>query len=256
MVRGIIAFRQHFYNFKDNYILIGGAACDIHEEVEAQVPRATKDLDVILVVEALSPDFVKEFWNFIRHGNYKSRQRGKNKHEYFRFMNPDDDNYPKQVELFARNIGLLNFPEDAHIEPIPVDDEMSSLSAILMNDSYYNFTLLHSDIIDDVHLADPVALICLKAKAFIDLKKRKENGEPIDGRNIEKHKKDVFRLAAMLSGESVTDLPDELYNDIVDFQKMVTNELPNDDFLKSAGIYGLTTSQLLDVIKKVFIKAK
>lgn len=108
MVRGIIAFRQHFYNFKDNYILIGGAACDIHEEVEAQVPRATKDLDVILVVEALSPDFVKEFWNFIRHGNYKSRQRGKNKHEYFRFMNPDDDNYPKQVELFARNIELLN----------------------------------------------------------------------------------------------------------------------------------------------------
>lgn len=104
-----------------------------------------------------------------------------------------------------------------------------------------------------MHLADPVALICLKAKAFIDLKKRKENGEPIDGRNIEKHKKDVFRLAAMLSGESVTDLPDELYNDIVEFQEMVTNELPNDDFLKSAGIYGLTTSQLLDVIKKVFI---
>lgn len=104
-----------------------------------------------------------------------------------------------------------------------------------------------------MHLADPVALICLKAKAFIDLKKRKENGEPIDGRNIEKHKNDVFRLAAMLSGESVTDLPDELYNDIVEFQEMVTNELPNDDFLKSAGIYGLTTSQLLDVIKKVFI---
>lgn len=104
-----------------------------------------------------------------------------------------------------------------------------------------------------MHLADPVALICLKAKAFIDLKKRKENGEPIDGGNIEKHKKDVFRLAAMLSSESVTDLPDELYNDIVEFQEMVTNELPNDDFLKSAGIYGLTTSQLLDVIKKVFI---
>lgn len=58
MVKGIDKFREFFANFAGNYIVIGGTACEIYEEQYAQIPRATKDIDMILIVEALSADFV------------------------------------------------------------------------------------------------------------------------------------------------------------------------------------------------------
>lgn len=125
MVTGLNLFRERFATHADSYVLIGGAACYIHEEISAQVPRATKDLDIILVVEALSANFVREFWQFVREAGYARRQRGIDKHECYRFLQPQDKRYPKQIELFARAIGVLNIPEDAHLEPIPVEDELS-----------------------------------------------------------------------------------------------------------------------------------
>ena len=40
MVRGIETFKEFFKGFEDNYVIIGGTACEIHEELYAQVPRA------------------------------------------------------------------------------------------------------------------------------------------------------------------------------------------------------------------------
>lgn len=88
MVRGIDKFRDFFKDFSDNYIIIGGTGCEIHEEAYAQTPRATKDIDIILVVEALSADFVSYFWEFVKAGGYQERNKGvadgKPKHEYYR----------------------------------------------------------------------------------------------------------------------------------------------------------------------------
>lgn len=50
MVRGIDTFKQFFKGFEDNYVIIGGTACEIHEDLYAQVPRATKDIDIILII--------------------------------------------------------------------------------------------------------------------------------------------------------------------------------------------------------------
>lgn len=66
MVRGIDTFKEFFKGFEGNYVIIGGTACEIHEDLYAQVPRATKDIDIILVVEALSAEFVAKFWEFVK----------------------------------------------------------------------------------------------------------------------------------------------------------------------------------------------
>ena len=81
MVKGLDLFRDHFADYSDSYVLIGGAACNMHEDIADQEPRATKDLDIVLVVEALSADFVRAFWAFVHEGGYISRQRGEDKHE-------------------------------------------------------------------------------------------------------------------------------------------------------------------------------
>lgn len=217
-------------------------------------PRATKDLDLVLVIEALTPDFGLRLWDFIKAANYGHRSQGGNefKHEYYRFTNPQDKTYPKQIELFARYTGILNLPPDAHIEPISVGEDLSSLSVILMDDNYYAFTIEHSRNIDDIHVASPEALICLKAKAYTEMLDRKAEGKLVDSRDIEKHKKDIFRLIAMLPQDSHFTLPEKMKNDMNDFYQRV-GELSNPDFFKNAGLRGLNAERLLELINTAFL---
>lgn len=252
MVRGLDKWKQHFAAYTSNYVLIGGAACNLLEEEYAQNPRATKDMDLILVVEVLNADFGKHFWDFIKQGKYTSRQRGENKHEYYRFMNPEDMTYPKQLELFSRKAGLLQLPEDARIEPLHIEDDLSSLSAILMDDDYYNFTIEHSILLDEIHIANIESLICLKAKAYNDLYARKNAGENVDSRDIEKHKKDVFRLAAMMTEDATFELPVTIKADLQQFCSTVADNLPNADFMKSIGLSEMNSGFLLDIMRKSF----
>jgi predicted nucleotidyltransferase len=57
MVRGLDKFKQYFQEYASQYVIIGGTACDILF-TELGVPfRATKDLDMVLIVEELNPSF-------------------------------------------------------------------------------------------------------------------------------------------------------------------------------------------------------
>ena len=62
MVTGLDLFKEHFRPYADRYVLIGGTACMLALE-EAGLPfRATKDLDIVLCIEALDKTFVAAFW--------------------------------------------------------------------------------------------------------------------------------------------------------------------------------------------------
>ena len=89
------------------------------------------------------------------------------------------------MELFSRNPDL-DLEGDSHLTPIPIDENISSLSAILLNDDYYKFIINNSNIKDGVHIADTTALICLKARAFLDMNKLKEEGGKVDRDDIKK----------------------------------------------------------------------
>ena len=49
MIKGIEMFKDFFKEYKDQYVLIGGAACDIIMEETESGFRATKDLDIVLI---------------------------------------------------------------------------------------------------------------------------------------------------------------------------------------------------------------
>lgn len=262
MVHGLEQFRNYFEGYEGNYVIIGGTACEIHEETFAQMPRATKDIDMVLIVEALSNSFVERFWEFVKSGGYGNnsraeRQDGTHVHEYYRFKKPSIPDYPFQIELFSRHLGLLDFPAEAHITPIPNDDaDLSSLSAILMDDDYYSFTIEHSRVYNGLHICNIEGLICLKAKAYLEMIERKSRGEQVDSRHIAKHKKDIFRLAAMLAPVDRYVLPDKLRTDMNDFCDVVSESLPNADFFKSAGIGDFTGDELLKQVQISFIPNK
>lgn len=53
--------------------------------------------------------------------------------------------------------------------------------------------------VDEVPVLNITCLIPFKAKAYLDLKDRKLNGEHVDSKDIRKHKNDVFRLAQLIT---------------------------------------------------------
>lgn len=202
MVIGIDKFKEYFAGYEGNYIIIGGTACDLILEETPIVPRATKDIDIILVVEAMSVDFARQFWQFIAEGDYEQRQRNTLdsglKTEFYRFIKPKTKGFPKMLELFSRRPEILG-ETDFHLTPIPVEESISSLSAILLNDDYYNYTLANSRVEGGIHFADVSALICLKAKAYIELKERMNNGDKVDRHDLLKHLVDIIKLILTLS---------------------------------------------------------
>lgn len=76
MVRAIDKYKEYFKDFEGNYVIIGGTAYEIHEKNNAFISRATKDIDIILIIEALSNDFVEKFWQFIKEGDHRERNKG------------------------------------------------------------------------------------------------------------------------------------------------------------------------------------
>jgi hypothetical protein len=64
VVRGLGVFRKHFAAHAGQFVLIGGTAATLAMESAGLEFRATKDLDIVLHIEALGPDFGKTFWNF------------------------------------------------------------------------------------------------------------------------------------------------------------------------------------------------
>ena len=124
MVIGLERFREHFRGLEDTYVLIGGSACDITIHALGGAFRVTKDLDIVLCVEARTDDFARAFWRFIKEGSYAIAQRssadGKGRRCFYRFQNPQKADYPKMLELLSRRPEWLELPDDIHVTHIPL----------------------------------------------------------------------------------------------------------------------------------------
>lgn len=62
MVNGFTKFKEKFQSFENQYVIIGGTACDLIMENEELPFRATKDIDIVLIVESITVEFRKQFW--------------------------------------------------------------------------------------------------------------------------------------------------------------------------------------------------
>lgn len=252
MVKGIDLFKKHFEQYPNNYVIIGGTACDIIIDDAGFVPRTTKDIDIILVVEALSTAFVKQFWRFIKAGKYQQREKSNNQREHYRFMKPENPQYPFQIELFSGIPDVIVTDKEAHLTPIPTDDNLSNLSAILLSDDYYNYIIEHSTIEDGLHRANIEALICLKAKAFLDIKERIEKGSREDSKQLKKHKADVFRLTIMLPPGKEFELPETIQSHINQFAELRPDEIPDKAIFKEMGLSNIEPLKVFEQFKKLF----
>lgn len=249
MITGIQIFKEYFSDYSDQYVLIGGAACDLIFGEIGEDFRATKDLDLVLIVEALSPEFGRRFWDFVREGGYEHRSKSNGSPQFYRFDKPKRHEFPYMIELFSRAEGLL--AEEQACAPLHLDDELSSLSAILLNDAYYDLLRTGKKVLNDVPILSEEYLIVFKAKAWLDLSMRKQRGEHVDGRDIKKHRNDIVRLAVLLTGQESVVLSDAIREDMAAFISAFEMDPVDPAALK---IKHISSQDIIDILKAVYLE--
>ena len=216
MVKGLDIFEKYFAEYADQYVLIGGAACDIiFSKNDAQF-RATRDLDMVLIIEALKPEFVEQFWRFVIDADYRHRVASTGDPQFYRFDKPGTEGFPKMIELFSRM--QFELKELNGLTPIHIDER-------------------------------PEYLILFKAKACLDLKARKERGEQVDSSNMKKHKNDILRIAVEMVLERPNRLPNLIIKDIEQFLDFLSDDPFDANLLKG---YGLKSEEVINRIIEIY----
>lgn len=223
MVIGLDVWQAHFKDFPDRYVLVGGVACDLLMANAGLQFRATKDLDVVLLVEVLDAAFAQAFWAFVEAGGYERKEKGEGG-KLYRFAKPVTAGYPFMIELFSRAPEGFEVGAGSRLTPLPIADTVASLSAILLDEAYY--ALLKANLRDlaGLPLLNEAALIPFKARAYLDLSQRKAAGETVDGGDVKKHRNDVFRLLQLLPGDVTIELPDTIAADMRAFLAVVDGD--------------------------------
>lgn len=208
MVRGFEFFRQHFAAFADSFIVIGGTACDLRLAPYGGF-RRTKDIDMIVVADQVSPAFADALHEFLREGGYSCYMTRDSRPHFYRFMAPKGSAYPAQIELLSDS----RLPErpDAKFTPISKSEDIKSLSAIVLDSVYYEFAKSHRDEAEGVPCLTIEALVVFKSSAYLNLlDEREKDSSRVRSEDLNKHRNDVFRLVGAMPSDIVVDLPAEI----------------------------------------------
>lgn len=130
MVKGFQSFARWFQGYEKEYAIIGGTACDLLMSAEGLAFRATKDIDLVLILEALTPEFGERFWQYIVQAGYEHRNKRTGEPQFYRFSHPKSREYPFMIELFTRRTEKIRLPDEAVLTPLPLEGDVSSLSAL------------------------------------------------------------------------------------------------------------------------------
>jgi len=252
MIPCIDIWRERFAEDSDCYVVIGGAARElIYADRGVWEDTTTKDLDVVLIAEALDAGFVSRFMSFVREGAYSHVTKSGDT-QMFRFSLPSDDSFPQQVELLCRRPEYMRGVE-ASIGKVSVDDAEYSLSAILLDDDYYG--LLASGVAVTKRYGIPTLaqeyLPVFKMRAFDDLQTRRKRGEVVHSGEIGKHRRDVMRLMAIMPDGVKVELPDQVRREVERFLQLV--EEPGKSYMRSIGLGGVSFADIEHRIREVYL---
>lgn len=211
-VHGLSHFADSFAQLREHYVIIGGIATNYFLHANDLITRRTKDIDLVVLA---NPNrlFADRLRTYVMQGRYQIETDSAGRKRNYRFRNPQEEIYPKQIEIFSAVPLELELGEDQRIVPFVTSPGLESLSAILMDTDYFALVKSTSFIQENVPVLSGNGLIPLKVKAFLDLDSRKRLGEKIDQSDIKKHRNDIFRLTQTLSPD-VFSIAESIKNDL------------------------------------------
>ena len=223
-VYGLGRFGEYMAGLEEHYAVIGGTACDILLNASDLPFRATKEIDVVLMVEDRPAEVGRAIWKLLSDGGYAVARRGTENAHFYRFSKPAASGFPSMVELFGTEPNFITEPDGLEIVPVPMGEDVSSLSAILLDADYYSFMCGGRKVVDGISVLGEAYLVPFKAKAFLDLRERRACGEHVDSKDLRKHKNDVFRLLQLFTPETTAPLPDSIRDDMSHFCNIMSEE--------------------------------
>ena len=238
------SFRDTFRNYSDYYTLIGGTACMILMEEAGRDFRATKDVDMILIMEDGGKDFCETFWEYILQGKYTCGWKDSGPH-YYRFTDPMPG-YPSQIELFSKR---SDFEIDSRIIPIHIDEDVSSLSAIALDEDFYAFMKVGRRVVDGISVLGAEYIIPFKIYAWINNSELKKQGETVNSDDIKKHKNDVFRLVPLINPDIRVKTEGNVRSTVSSFIARMETENVADEFLFN----GRTKEETLSLLGEIYL---
>lgn len=250
MVSGFDSFRERFKGYEDCYTIIGGTACDILMNEAGLNFRATKDIDMILLIEERFAEFAAAFWSYIKDGGYKCGWKSSDAPHFYRFTEPQAAGYPVMIELFSRRPDFQIDHPEIHLTPLPVSDEISSLSAIMLDDNYYQLMLAGRKTVDGVSVLGAEYLMLFKMKAWLDLQQKKADGAHVNERDLKKHKNDVFRLFPLVDPNAQVVVASAVGADVRQFIDAMKSE-PIE--LEKLGVEGIPLEEVLRELERMFV---
>ena len=204
--------------------------------------------------------FANRFWQFAREAGYRPEKRKQEsgeppRYEMYRFLD-GKDGYPEMIELLSRHPDALGEPKGLVIEPIPTDEDVSSLSAIIMDDDYYHFTIAHSQLTDGIRHANSAALIALKARAYLNLMADKRDGKHVNTKDIKKHRSDILKNVVIMTEDNI-EAPAAIVACIKEFVASIRADWTTlaEPLSRSLGQDEAFVSGLLDQLDELFIEA-
>lgn len=249
-VIGIKEFADYFAGYEDCYTIIGGAACEILLSATSIDFRATKDIDMIVMFEDRFEEFANRFWEYIKAGGYRCGWKNSDKPHFYRFTEPKEG-FPSQIELFSRKPGY-HLEGGSNIIPIHIDDDISSLSAIMLNDDFYNFMRMGKVTINGLSVLKASYIIPFKMYAWLNLKDEKAAGNHVNSRDLKKHKNDVFQLFQIVPDDEVV----EVSGDVEETIDRFVNEIVDETIVfKDLGIDSDMDTEI-NALRNVYVKAR
>lgn len=128
------------------------------------------------------------------------------------------------IELFSRKPVSFELYHGTHLLPIHITDSVYSLSAILLNDDYYDFLKEGIKIVKGLPILDELHLIPFKAKAWCELNDRKLQGELGLSKHIRKHRNDIIKLLSLVSLDKKVMLKNQVLLDMKRFVESIEKE--------------------------------
>ena len=232
MVAGFEKFKAHFASFQDEFIIIGGTAVQLVRG-ESEFPRVTRDIDLLVVAERMTPEFSAAFHAFLSAGGYSCYFSKNGKPHFYRFIEPKKEGYPEMIELLSS----AEMDGTATFMPLP-DVPDASMSAIVLGLSYYEYALVHSTREYGLPCLTREALIVFKAAAYMNLlEEYQRTKDPLRLHDTKKHRHDVFMLVAELEPSARANAPADIQERMRQFIELWNPGNPEwPDVLASVGL--------------------
>jgi len=243
---GLNHFEEYFKDFRESYVVVGGFATLMLLEKQLEGHgKVTQDIDLVLLTTA-SVEMAQKIKAYVKEGEYTIQKGEKDNFSYYRFVNPKVENFAKEIELFAVNDQALLLDEEQRIIPIDPEEGLYSLSAIMLDNEYFEMIKNNIDNSNRVPCTNTLATIMLKISAFYDLKSRGDD-------KWKKHRRDILKLVLLLTGEEQLELKGRMVGDVELFMEHL--KTLDDKMIKNiTSMVGIRQSDIYEVLSGVFYK--